>query len=306
MSQLPASVKAKKLTEIVIPGSHDSGTYQLDKKLPVGHDEAEILQELGNNPVLGPLTKYIIHRWSITQHGNIQDQLHNGIRYFDFRVAKLEGKFRIVHGLHGEEVFNIFTAIQEFLEQNQEEIVILHFQHYFDVTFDDHMQILQNLLDKFGSKLIEKSVPNLVINELQKAGKQVLVLYTGPSGDFNFPWPQSFCRNPWANTMDVTKLFKFLTKNMARRPLNCLYVSQSILTPNTTTILTKPFSTLFKATKPCNNALPRWIDETGKHLHPNIIMTDFVTDTQLPNIIVSLNYVWNKEIIFIHASLIDF
>ena len=182
MSQLPASVKAKKLTEIVIPGSHDSGTYQLDKKLPVGHDEPEILQELGNNVVLGPLTKYIIHRWSTTQHGNIQDQLHNGIRYFDFRVAKLEGKFRIVHGLHGNEVFDIFTSIQEFLELNTQEIVILHFQHYFDCAHEDHMQILQNLQDKFGSKLIEKSVPNLVISELQKAGKQVLNIHRDPLG----------------------------------------------------------------------------------------------------------------------------
>ena len=130
----------------------------------------------------------------------------------------------------------------------------------------------------------------MVIKDLQKAGKQVLVLYTGPSGSYDFVWPKSFCRNPWADTMDIPKLLKFLTKNMGRRPLNCLYVSQSILTPNTTTILTKPFSTLFKATKGCNQALPKWIDETGKHLHPNIIMTDFVTDTDLPNIIVSLNY----------------
>ena len=290
MSQLPAGIKSKPLTEIAIPGSHDSGTFKLDKKMPVGHDQPEILQALGSNPVLGPLTKYIIHRWSVTQHGNMQDQLHNGIRYFDFRVAKLEEKFRILHGLHGEEVFTILDSINEFLSLNKEEIVILHFQHFFDVTFENHMTILQTIQDIFGTKLSEKSIENLVIRDLQKAGKQVLVLYTGPSGCHDFAWPKNFCRNPWANTMDIPKLLKFLTKHMGRRPLNCLYVSQSILTPNTTTILTKPFSTLFKATKACNQALPKWIDETGKHLHPNIIMTDFVTDTELPNIIVSLNY----------------
>ena len=48
MSDLSEDVKANKnITQIAIPGSHDCGTYSLDKSLPVGPDEADILQSLG-------------------------------------------------------------------------------------------------------------------------------------------------------------------------------------------------------------------------------------------------------------------
>ena len=87
MSELSEDVKVNKnITQIAIPGSHDCGTYSLDKSLPVGPDEADILQTLGNNPILGPtLVKPIMYRWSTTQHSAIADQLISGIRYFDIR-----------------------------------------------------------------------------------------------------------------------------------------------------------------------------------------------------------------------------
>ena len=87
MSELSEDVKVNKnITQIAIPGSHDCGTYSLDKSLPVGPDEADILQTLGNNPILGPtLVKPIMYRWSTTQHSAIADQLMSGIRYFDIR-----------------------------------------------------------------------------------------------------------------------------------------------------------------------------------------------------------------------------
>ena len=48
MSELSEDVRTKKnITQIAIPGSHDCGTYALNKKLPVGPDEADILQSLG-------------------------------------------------------------------------------------------------------------------------------------------------------------------------------------------------------------------------------------------------------------------
>ena len=51
MSELSEDVRTKKnITQIAIPGSHDCGTYALNKKLPVGPDEADILQSLGKIP----------------------------------------------------------------------------------------------------------------------------------------------------------------------------------------------------------------------------------------------------------------
>ena len=63
MENLPERKRSQRITELVIPGSHNSGTFELSKKLPVGPDESELVQKLGNNPVLGKLIKSIIHRW---------------------------------------------------------------------------------------------------------------------------------------------------------------------------------------------------------------------------------------------------
>ena len=63
MKDLPETKRSQRITELVIPGSHNSGTFELSIKLPVGPDESELVQKLGNNPVLGKLIKSIIHRW---------------------------------------------------------------------------------------------------------------------------------------------------------------------------------------------------------------------------------------------------
>ena len=63
MKDLSETKRSQRITELVIPGSHNSGTFELSKKLPVGPDESELVQKLGNNPVLGKLIKSIIYRW---------------------------------------------------------------------------------------------------------------------------------------------------------------------------------------------------------------------------------------------------
>ena len=88
---------------------------------------------------------------------------------------------------------------------------------------------------------------------------------------------------------DLSLLLKFLLKHMTKRPKNCLYVTQAVLTPNVKTILFKPFSTLFKQEKNVRETLPNWLQtEAAKH-NPNIVMTDFVADYDIPSVIVALN-----------------
>ena len=126
---------------------------------------------------------------------------------------------------------------------------------------------------------------------MQESGTQVIIIYNRSYIDaYPFLWPRSFCPNPWADTMDVPYLLKYLTQHLAKRPNNCLFVAQAVLTPQTKTILTKPFSNLFKATKSIREALPAWIDEEASKLKPNIIMTDFVSATEIAPIIIALNH----------------
>ena len=291
MGQLSEAIKSKRnITEIAIPGSHDCGTCNLDKKSPVGHDVAEILQTLGNNPCLGPLTKKIMYGWSRTQHTIIQDQLMLGIRYFDIRLSKLDKRFRFLHCLYGDDVFESLEVIRLFLEQHQGEIVILDFQSIRDCSDKDQAVIIEKIHTTFGDMLMEKPSVFPTIGEMQKLDKRVIVIYdTVISQDYGYLWPRSECENPWANTMDMTYLFQFLIDETSKRTKGKLFVTQAIMTPQTSTIVLKPWSSLFSDTRRLRETLPTWIQNELAKLDPNIVMTDFVSETINPSIIVSLN-----------------
>ena len=290
MRDLPPSIKAKSITEIAIPGSHNSGTYSLSKDMPVGSDQSKLIQGIGNIPTLGRFFKSILHLWGICQHIDIEHQLQIGIRYFDFRVGKVNGQFRIIHGLYGTKIGNILLEIGQFLAQHPEEIVILDFQRFYDCTKQDHRKIIGFIELAFGAKLLATYKDDLSLLSLIKDHVQVIVIYDNYY-DIHKPflWSRSFCPNPWANTMKVPKLFSFLEGKLMERSFNFLFVTQAIVTPQVKTIIDSSIRGLYQVTKNVNRKLPHWIKEKASLLMPNIILTDFVSDTEIPALIISLN-----------------
>jgi len=104
----------KKLIDLVIPGSHDSGTIGMNW--------------LGN-----------------TQNYSIKEQLDSGARYFDIRVNKeSEDKYVIFHGpINGVEFKPILDDIKDFIVANPSETIILDFQHFKN----DSMEDVKNMID---------------------------------------------------------------------------------------------------------------------------------------------------------------
>lgn len=88
------------LTDIVIPGSHDSGTTKM--------------------------------MWAAkTQDKSIKEQMACGARYFDIRPQLKDGKLVVFHGpITGEDVEPIIDDIKQFLTANPSETLILDFQHF--------------------------------------------------------------------------------------------------------------------------------------------------------------------------------
>lgn len=96
-----ANIKDETLVnEIVMPGSHDAGSYGM--------------VWLGE-----------------TQQFNIDEQLQMGVRYFDLRVNKIDGKYVIFHSIiNGVEFLPILESIKNFIIQNPSETLLLDFQHF--------------------------------------------------------------------------------------------------------------------------------------------------------------------------------
>jgi len=110
MSQLPDNARSRPLTELVIPGSHDSFAYNLETSLGYAPDladtgVADIVETLSKAL---PSIRLVVHNWSKTQQLSFADQLKSGIRFFDIRVGYHlpTEKMRFLHGLWGGDVFD--------------------------------------------------------------------------------------------------------------------------------------------------------------------------------------------------------
>lgn len=105
-----ASIKDEtKLARISIPGTHDSGTFEL------------------RDPV-----KQV---WGMTQELNFQEQMNNGIRFFDIRVRATSNTNLFLH--HGiiylyVSLWKFISDAQSFLNENSSETIIMSIKQDHD------------------------------------------------------------------------------------------------------------------------------------------------------------------------------
>ncbi len=102
------------LTDIVMPGSHDAGTCNIN---------------------------YLAR----TQGYSVKEQLDMGARYFDLRVNKTEDGYYMYHAMfNGEKFENVLSAITEFIKNNPGEALILDFQHFSGGAEEDVVSMLES------------------------------------------------------------------------------------------------------------------------------------------------------------------
>lgn len=119
------------INEIVIPGSHDAGSYTM--------------VWLGE-----------------TQQFSIEQQLEMGVRYFDLRVnKKSDNEYVIFHSIiNGVEFLPILETIKNFIIENPTETLLLDFQHFEGSSQSDVYNFITQYL--FNNNL-------LVVNDTQQS-----------------------------------------------------------------------------------------------------------------------------------------
>lgn len=127
----PGSEQAgtKLLSDLAIPGSHDSGTFSLDVRMP---DEQQ-----GSNctswNTLFSLDPSLIFAFAVAQTEDLVTQLDGGIRYLDLRIAftgEAETGWRIVHTFFSAwDLAYTLQTVVDWADEHPNEIVILDFQH---------------------------------------------------------------------------------------------------------------------------------------------------------------------------------
>ncbi|XP_028129873.1 PI-PLC X domain-containing protein 3 [Diabrotica virgifera virgifera] len=276
MSRLPQNVRQIPITNISIPGSHDSFTANITKDSDISPDAEDIVKELS---ILGPLFKEVIARWSRTQSFLANDQLIRGIRYFDIRTSTKEGtdEFYIVHSLYSVPLQGCLNEINAFLSTHPQEVVILDFQHFFGFDDSIHKRLTQDIINTFGGKLIPytNEINTITLKSMASNKYQIFVIYRVKGTTF---WPAETFPNPWPNVDSKEALINSLDNNLAKRNPNIPFISQCVLTPDAGFIIANFLSSLEeKCAKELELDRLKWIEaQKAGRGGLNIIIADFI------------------------------
>lgn len=257
----------RRLNDIAIPGTHDSGTYGITADSSAADDKkglsvvmkwiddmenkwyGPVLDSFGVLQAVDDAGKEITSWWARTQRDDFSTQLLNGIRYFDLRVQQRHtSSFYCVHSLLGANLDDLLDGIDSFyrLPDAGLEILILDFQHTFDMDHNAFVDMLKTRLrDKNGSSLIIPRGTNLHLKSLWETSRRILVFYDDEATVAKHPelWYSSSVRtgsqilSPWPNTDKAHVLYKFLGEGLNNtidryRKSGKLTVLQALATEN--------------------------------------------------------------------------
>ena len=189
-------IKDKKLGALVIPGTHDSGTYNLidfwdltdsrngelvagDIGAPDKPGEARVALALGGAIAKG---------WGTAQSRNITQQLEDGIRSLDLRVAvDRRGVLRVCHALYGDRIDKILDDVKQFSDAHPKEIIILSFWAFHDWAEDmpgkmrpeKHTALIGMIDSRLKNRIANRNLltPTNTISAFVNAGKTIIVAY---------------------------------------------------------------------------------------------------------------------------------
>ncbi|CAB3398210.1 unnamed protein product [Caenorhabditis bovis] len=303
MSRLPNELKQQSILTLCIPGSHDSGAYNLSTSQPTGHDQPmwKMLRRLSK--LHGSRT--IIKRWSETQTLSITDQLNIGIRYLDVRFELIrkhveEGDFnnvKIVHALYGVSAPQFLVEITDFLNKNPEEIVILDINHVYRMNAPEFASYFAHpmlkLIDKDLIWPIESDYTYVTLSKMVSANRRLIIFGPFKACFFNAINPNTYIISRWPQTNKLSRLLQFMESEIEKtKEKPRLYVLQGVLTASTGDVI-RNFSTslLRKFGRPSREATIRFLNSLSNENKQklNIVITDDVNE-DFTTTVININF----------------
>lgn len=207
-------------------------------------------------------------------------------RYLDLRLAaKAKNKgIYFVHGLFGAEVTEPLKLTNQWLSAHPGEVVILDCQHFYEFTKDTHSFFVHIIKSIFRDKICPQTIRNLGninLSWLSERKFQVIVIYRNEIAAVEKDvWPSGLWPTPWPDTVYPEVMINFLDLGLKNRNNNAGFVSQCLLTPDTTYVSKHPWGSLRKDLSiTCRNAALPWIARNKPGIFGlNIVITDFVCD----------------------------
>ena len=184
----------KPLNRLVIPATHDSGTYALVARSysPDSPSLGDFLDVSGTTTV----------HWAQAQDLDIAAQLQAGIRFFDFRVADSPGsdtrpwqqRCRIVHSLYGPTLEDVLVPIAQFAAAHPQEIVFIYFSTIQDTEMNaaSWAGLAAYVKGLFGTRLATTDLgAGATPNQMWARHQQVIAIWEDPTTADSTLWSKN-------------------------------------------------------------------------------------------------------------------
>ncbi len=223
MADLPA-LSVLPLTQLPIPGTHDSGSYDVSRRSDwalTGKSQFGILTDLPGF-IQNLLVKPIAAAWGKTQENSIYDQLSSGIRYLDLRLTnEPDGQIYFEHGLRSELAAVGVADIGAFANAHPKELVVVYVQGINNFTPETHAKFIAEMEAAFGSRMAPRSVgTSASLEDLWALDKNVIVVYNNAqavAANENL-WPDNTLYRPYVGVQSAPALLARNEGNLATRP----------------------------------------------------------------------------------------
>jgi len=297
MSDLGEKISNINIFDLIIPGTHNSGSYSITSTSDYSHDAPPFITSipLAFSALLKPLSS----SWSVCQHKTIFEQLQSGIRYLDLRICYNDDtlNYHVCHGLFGCEIDSILFDIKTFITENTKEILFISFSHVHNFTNERHVEFIDKVIEILcRQKLIED---NLKLGSIWEKGQQVVVGYPAEFSPSCFWGTYAQFNTFWPNVANPSLLIPSLTDTLStmRRDRSFPFVLQGIVTPDTNCIVGGFFNplaprNLFDLVSGSSREVVKFLKSTKKDSqisNINIVTVDFFHITDFVETLVQMN-----------------
>lgn len=205
---------SKTLKEVLLTGTHDSGTYYLTNSLMVGAADPQLEELIKVAEKLNVPIEDIITPWGTAQDQTFYEQMSGGIRYFDLRAGWDNSTqcWRAFHFECGLPVQALVNDIRRFLLQYPSEIVVVEASHFWGNPTS--LQIKQ-LADILMLELGDLMYPNdngtfaLTIGEMVDANQRAVVTMETIVGSYPAIFNGDVIYNTYANSDKLSGMVQF-------------------------------------------------------------------------------------------------
>lgn len=304
MSDLSNQLSDRRLVDVALPGTHDSATSAISANSGFAPDIHPALRLFDGPGPLATTIRGLAANWARTTDATIADQLATGIRYLDLRVCRNpdDNNLYACHGLYSHNLDTVLDEIASFAANRPSEILILDFNHFYEMREEDHQSLAKTIGETFGSALVDArqwSLDQVTVGQLWDQDQHVMVLYHHAAGRNQQPafWPSHAIRSNWPNQRDLAGLKAYLDAEVNReKPRDQIWVLQGVRTEQAIDII---LGILLPAFFPSSmesyaawttSAIQYWLRHDWLETNFNVIIVDYFENSGFADEVIGRNF----------------